>query len=66
MRNREYLLIHFSLITDSCKKIIETIHQTQAISVGPIPLPTRRKRYCVLVRIVFMYNIKASNIRLNQ
>mmetsp|Transcript_28596 Transcript_28596/g.71772 ORF Transcript_28596/g.71772 Transcript_28596/m.71772 type:complete len:107 (+) Transcript_28596:2317-2637(+) len=37
-----------SLITDSCNKIIETIHQTQAISVGPIPLPTKRKRYCVL------------------
>jgi small subunit ribosomal protein S10 len=36
------------LLTSSCSKITETANRTGAISVGPIPLPTRRKIYCVL------------------
>jgi small subunit ribosomal protein S10 len=32
----------------SCEKIIETADHTAATAVGPIPLPTRRKIYCVL------------------
>ena len=36
------------LLNNSCSKIIETASLTHAISIGPIPLPTRRKIYCVL------------------
>jgi small subunit ribosomal protein S10 len=36
------------LLNNSCSNIIETATRTNAISVGPIPLPTRRKIYCVL------------------
>jgi small subunit ribosomal protein S10 len=36
------------LLNNSCSNIIETANRTNAISVGPIPLPTRRKIYCVL------------------
>jgi len=32
----------------SCSDIIKTANRTGAISIGPIPLPTRRKIYCVL------------------
>jgi len=32
----------------SCDKIIETADQTAATAIGPIPLPTKRKIYCVL------------------
>nr|QHO64109.1 ribosomal protein S10 [Lympha mucosa] len=35
-------------LNSSCSNIIETANRTGAISVGPIPLPTRRKIYCVL------------------
>lgn len=37
-----------SLITTSCQQIINTISKTDAKVVGPIPLPTQRKIYCVL------------------
>ena len=32
----------------SCDKIIETADTTAATAIGPIPLPTKRKIYCVL------------------
>lgn len=32
----------------SCDKIIETADHTAATAIGPIPLPTKRKIYCVL------------------
>lgn len=37
-----------NLLDKSVKKIIETIQKTEAIISGPIPLPTRIKRYTVL------------------
>jgi len=37
-----------SLLSKSCNSIIETIRRTEAKVVGPIPIPTRRKIYCVL------------------
>jgi len=36
------------LLDMSCDKIVETANRTNAMTVGPIPLPTRRKIYCVL------------------
>jgi small subunit ribosomal protein S10 len=36
------------LLTISCKNIIDTATRTNAMSVGPIPLPTRKRIYCVL------------------
>jgi small subunit ribosomal protein S10 len=36
------------LLDTSCDKIIETANRTGATAVGPIPLPTRRRIYCVL------------------
>lgn len=35
-------------LTESCKKIVETATQTGATVAGPVPLPTRRRLYCVL------------------
>jgi small subunit ribosomal protein S10 len=35
-------------LNKSCAKIIETSSTTESLSVGPIPMPTRRKIYCVL------------------
>ena len=32
----------------SCKGIIETAERTGALVVGPVPLPTRTKRYTVI------------------
>ena len=37
-----------TLLTNSCTKILDTISRTNAKTVGPIPLPTKRKIYCVL------------------
>lgn len=37
-----------SLIVNSCNQIIDTVSRTNALIVGPVPLPTRRKIYCVL------------------
>ena len=34
--------------TSSCNKIIEAIEASGIKAVGPIPLPTKRRRYCVL------------------
>ena len=36
------------LLDLSCKQIIESINTTQAKVVGPIPLPTKQRIYCVL------------------
>ncbi|MEM6445219.1 MAG: 30S ribosomal protein S10 [Cyanobacteria bacterium J06642_2] len=36
------------LLDTSCERIVETANRTQAAAVGPIPLPTRRRIYCVL------------------
>nr|YP_009391305.1 ribosomal protein S10 [Dipterocladia arabiensis]ARW59449.1 ribosomal protein S10 [Dipterocladia arabiensis] len=37
-----------NLLKNSCNQIIETITRTEAIVTGPIPLPMKRKIYCVL------------------
>nr|YP_009315003.1 Ribosomal protein S10 [Scinaia undulata]SCW23458.1 Ribosomal protein S10 [Scinaia undulata] len=37
-----------NLLNTSCANIVETAERTNAISVGPIPLPTKRRIYCVL------------------
>jgi small subunit ribosomal protein S10 len=36
------------LLDTSCEKIVETAKRTGASAVGPIPMPTRRRIYCVL------------------
>lgn len=36
------------LLDTSCEKIVDTANRTSATAIGPIPLPTRRKIYCVL------------------
>ncbi|KMZ70408.1 30S ribosomal protein S10-like [Zostera marina] len=37
-----------SLIEDSCKQIMDTARNTNAKTMGPVPLPTKRRIYCVL------------------
>ena len=37
-----------SLLNESCGKIIDTASRTDSLTMGPIPLPTKRKIYCVL------------------
>jgi len=36
------------LLNLSCKKIFDTFKDTNSIVKGPIPLPTKTKRFCVL------------------
>lgn len=36
------------LLNDSCIQIVDTANRTNSKSVGPIPLPTKRKIFCVL------------------
>ena len=36
------------LLNNSCANIVDTANRTNAIAIGPIPLPTHRKIYCVL------------------
>ena len=36
------------LLNSSCEKIIDTAHRTDSLTMGPIPIPTKRKIYCVL------------------
>lgn len=36
------------LIEDSCKQILEAARTTNAKTMGPVPLPTKRRVYCVL------------------
>ena len=37
-----------SLLNLSCEKIIDTASRTESLTMGPIPIPTKRKIYCVL------------------
>ncbi len=37
------------LIDQSAREIVETAKRTGALVVGPIPLPTRKERYTVLI-----------------
>lgn len=37
-----------SLIMASCRQIINAVSKTDAKVVGPVPLPTKRRIYCVL------------------
>nr|YP_009237382.1 30S ribosomal protein S10 [Wildemania schizophylla]AKS28429.1 30S ribosomal protein S10 [Wildemania schizophylla] len=37
-----------SILNTSCDKIVDTASRTNAVAVGPIPLPTKRRIYCVL------------------
>jgi small subunit ribosomal protein S10 len=36
------------ILDTSCEKIVDTANRTNATAIGPIPLPTRRRIYCVL------------------
>lgn len=36
------------LIEDSCKQIMDAATTTNAKTVGPVPLPTKKRIYCVL------------------
>ncbi|KFK38645.1 hypothetical protein AALP_AA3G141900 [Arabis alpina] len=36
------------LIEDSCKQILDTARNTNAKTMGPVPLPTKKRIYCVL------------------
>lgn len=36
------------LIEDSCKQIMDTARTTNAKTMGPVPLPTKKRIYCVL------------------
>ena len=36
------------LLDSSCRQIIEKIHATNSKIIGPIPLPTKKRIYCVL------------------
>ncbi|XP_014519163.1 uncharacterized protein LOC106776277 [Vigna radiata var. radiata] len=36
------------LIEDSCKQILDAARTTNAKTMGPVPLPTKRRVYCVL------------------
>jgi len=37
-----------TILDSSCLKIVDSIQKTGAFGVGPIPLPTKRRIYCVL------------------
>nr|QCI05037.1 ribosomal protein S10 [Callithamnion tetricum] len=37
-----------NLLNISCNTIIETVNRTASHVTGPIPIPTKRKIYCVL------------------
>ena len=37
-----------SILDNSCSKILEAIKTSGVEAVGPIPLPTKLRRYCVL------------------
>ncbi|NJK28021.1 MAG: 30S ribosomal protein S10 [Coleofasciculaceae cyanobacterium SM2_3_26] len=36
------------LLDTSCEKIVDTANRTNATAVGPIPLPTKKRIYCIL------------------
>ena len=37
-----------TILDESCTKIIDVVNTSGTQAVGPIPLPTRRRIYCVL------------------
>ena len=37
-----------SLLNISCEKIIENASRSETLTMGPVPIPTKRKIYCVL------------------
>ena len=37
-----------AILDSSCLKILDIVKETGAKSIGPIPLPTKRRVYCVL------------------
>ncbi|CAL5402663.1 unnamed protein product [Camellia sinensis] len=37
------------LIEDSCKQIMDAARTTNAKTMGPVPLPTKKRIYCVLI-----------------
>ena len=37
-----------SLLDTSCTKIVDAVKASGIDAIGPIPLPTKRRRYCVL------------------
>nr|YP_010938193.1 ribosomal protein S10 [Meringosphaera mediterranea]WLD05706.1 ribosomal protein S10 [Meringosphaera mediterranea]WLD05884.1 ribosomal protein S10 [Meringosphaera mediterranea]WLD06104.1 ribosomal protein S10 [Meringosphaera mediterranea] len=36
------------LLNQSCEQILEKVNQTDSKVVGPVPLPTQKRIYCVL------------------
>lgn len=39
---------NYNLLNISCNTIIDTVNRTTSEVIGPIPIPTKRKIYCVL------------------
>jgi len=37
-----------NLLDDSCRMIVDAINDSDKKAIGPIPLPTKRRIYCVL------------------
>jgi small subunit ribosomal protein S10 len=37
-----------AVLNQSCEKILDTAARTNSLTMGPVPLPTKRKIYCVL------------------
>jgi len=37
-----------TILDESCNKIIEVVNINEKQAIGPIPLPTKRRIYCVL------------------
>lgn len=39
---------NYHILNESCQEIIQTANRTQAKTIGPIPIPTKRRIYCIL------------------
>jgi small subunit ribosomal protein S10 len=37
-----------AVLNQSCEKILDTAARTNSLTMGPVPMPTKRKIYCVL------------------
>jgi small subunit ribosomal protein S10 len=37
-----------AILNQSCEKILDTAARTSSLTMGPVPMPTKRKIYCVL------------------
>ena len=37
------------ILDTSCEKIVDTANRTNASAIGPIPLPTKKERFTVLI-----------------